>query len=300
MKDPQGSGFIVSYCQHGSVGRKTARFVVTTRHVIAGGNCVVRFNAFSEGEPVIETYDRDKWIFHRDGDDVTITFVEFASGSGDFGCLPIQSNLIISPEAVEGSTVHIGDQVFMLGLFAGHFGQGQNQVLPAARFGNISMLPPQEIKNKDTGLEQESFLVEMYSMGGFSGSPVFVRRLPWTPDPRRIIRRRLRTHGFSKREALQNLIRSAENVLEEIWRMGQDEIFLLGVNWGHLPLEHKIKRRTVPNTPQELKDMYAEGNHNMACVVPAWKILELLEDEKATKYREEHGGDQKRSNTHQS
>src|SRR5205823_82762 len=62
-----------------------------------------------------------------------------------------------------------------IGLFVDHDGVTTN--VPSARFGNISMLP-----NKNATIEQptnyrgESYVVDMHSRTGFSGSPVFVYR----------------------------------------------------------------------------------------------------------------------------
>jgi hypothetical protein len=71
--------------------------------------------------------------------------------------------------------ITIGEDTFMIGLFASHHGGDWNT--PSARFGNISMLAskfaPVAMEN---GSKQPCHLVDTHSRGGFSGSPVFAYR----------------------------------------------------------------------------------------------------------------------------
>jgi hypothetical protein len=64
----------------------------------------------------------------------------------------------------------VGDKVFMIGRFISHDGKKINH--PSARFGNLSMMPG-AIRHPG-GYDQESFAVEMRSISGYSGSPVFI------------------------------------------------------------------------------------------------------------------------------
>src|SRR5258707_1186988 len=66
----------------------------------------------------------------------------------------------------------VGDDTFMIGLFLDHAGVTTN--VPSARFGNISMLPnPRATIRQSTGYDGVSYVVDMHSRTGFSGSPVF-------------------------------------------------------------------------------------------------------------------------------
>lgn len=66
----------------------------------------------------------------------------------------------------------LGDEVFLVGLFRSHYGKERN--VPIIRVGNIAALPsPDEpIKTTYCG-DIEAYLVEVKSVAGISGSPVF-------------------------------------------------------------------------------------------------------------------------------
>jgi hypothetical protein len=51
------------------------------------------------------------------------------------------------------------------------FHEGRQKNSPTARFGNIAQMPNEPVIIKR--FEQECFLVEARSIGGYSGSPVF-------------------------------------------------------------------------------------------------------------------------------
>jgi hypothetical protein len=73
-------------------------------------------------------------------------------------------------ELIDNGRIGVGSEVYTIGLFTNHFGDDRN--IPVARFGAISMLP-QEPMWTEYGY-MEGYLVEARSLGGSSGSPVFV------------------------------------------------------------------------------------------------------------------------------
>ena len=295
MRDPGGSGFIVTASakpwkrpttkpespedryklgyEHARQRKEDmrARYFVTNSHVIAAGNHFVRVNVFQGQQPIVK--EITEWAYHPDAD-LVIGFFEYAAGQGTVGYHPIGANFLISEHTIQFWDIGIGDSVFMLGLFAGHFSDS-NRMLPAARFGNITMMPAQRIEKLQIGGTEESFLVEMYSMGGFSGSPVFVRKLPFSPteqdwwniwdveDPN---------------EALRHIASSLtiENFMPEI------TTHVLGINWGHLPQRMKVQYK---DSDDVVEDVFVRGNHNIACVIPAWKIHDLLMEPELVEHR---------------
>ena len=96
------------------------------------------------------------------------------------------------------------------------------------------------------GYTVESFLVETRSLSGFSGSPVFVYHTLHTPYP----------SDFPDRE-------------EGIW--------LLGVDWGHLPIFENVKEKNRKDDVPE--GWVVESNSGQMAVTPAWKLQELLDTE---------------------
>jgi len=268
-KSPIGSGFIISVPS--KVSSHEFRYVVTNRHIAAYKKVTenpphapaIRLNLFT-GTPIIIQTEPNDWDYHDEHDDVAVYFLEHASQHWP-AYVPVSSLSFISDGAISHHNFGVGDQAFMLGRWI-----NKHILTPSARFGNVSMMPAQKlprkvvIDGKEVKKEQELFLVEMYSTGGFSGSPVFVRKLPWSPG-RHVWPRRDRTG-----------LRDYENEIREYAR---DEIFLLGINCGHaeerLPLWH-YQKNTVD---QEKKTLYVKGNQNVALVVPAWKIIEVLSGE---------------------
>jgi hypothetical protein len=67
--------------------------------------------------------------------------------------------------------IGIGDAVFITGLFSHHPGKARN--LRVIRVGNIAAMPDEPVKTQRG--EMEAYLIEARSLGGLSGSPVFVR-----------------------------------------------------------------------------------------------------------------------------
>ena len=118
--------------------------------------------------------------------------------------------------------------------------------VPVVRFGYISSAKSELIdQGEDRGcFRQESFLVECHSVSGSSGSPVFV----WIPEERAF------KSSFHSNEKFEQQTMSA--LRRE--RFPPRE-FLLGIDWGHLDEKNPA---------------------GMAGVVPAWKLLELLNDER--------------------
>jgi hypothetical protein len=83
----------------------------------------------------------------------------------------------ISREMLEHLEIGLGEDVFMIGLYPDQSGGERN--IPSGRFGNLAMVAndrsPVEQPNK---MKRPSHLTDMRSRSGFSGSPVFVHRIP--------------------------------------------------------------------------------------------------------------------------
>lgn len=66
-----------------------------------------------------------------------------------------------------------GDDVFMVGRYFDHDGYQKNR--PSVRFGNISIMPHHQEKLPHwEGYGEISYIVEMRSVSGYSGSPVYL------------------------------------------------------------------------------------------------------------------------------
>jgi len=74
----------------------------------------------------------------------------------------------IQPE--KQPNISIGDETYTVGLYS--LVPGRNDNVPVIRVGNIAMMPGEPIKCADN-IERELYLIEMRSIAGLSGSPVF-------------------------------------------------------------------------------------------------------------------------------
>jgi hypothetical protein len=139
----------------------------------------------------------------------------------------------------------------MIGRFIGQDGKQRN--LPTARFGKIARMNGEPIPDK-FGINQDSLMVEMRSISGYSGSPVFVLINPLMPRPP---------------------LFHIPTGTRQVYYQHKHGPWLLGIDWSHIPnfkpvLEKDAKTRV---TPTEL----VEVNSGMAGVIPAWRIKEILE-----------------------
>lgn len=139
-----------------------------------------------------------------------------------------------------------GDEVFFVGLFSEHHGKQRNH--PVVRFGNISLMPYEEIYVElDPGSHQNTpilaYLIEAKSWGGHSGSPAFV----YLPPYRRF-----------------GIIEIATP---------EDRMKLLGLIHGHYAISKDVQFLG------ELRNYgtgYVGVNVGMAMVIPAHHVRELL------------------------
>jgi hypothetical protein len=160
---PSGaSGFLVGFPIEGFVG--VLAVVVTNRHV-ANGCRVLRVNKKDGG---IEIIRLGPWAYSLE-DDVAVG----ASGLTDTHAVNVVSypDHFLSEDLLKSRDIGPGDDCFMVGRFIRHDGALNNR--PTARFGHIAQMPGEPI-TVDRGPPQVCFLVEIHSMRGFSGSPVFV------------------------------------------------------------------------------------------------------------------------------
>lgn len=247
-----GCGFLVGVPVEGN-DNKMFPFVVTNSHVIKEGKSTVIRLKKKTGESHVQETDISGWTHHPNGDDVAASHIALTDElAADFRFHWISSAKFVTREVIEEYNIGPGDEIFMVGRFIQHDGKQTN--LPVVRFGYLSMLPNQPILHP-RGLLQESFLVEMFSIGGFSGSPVFVYFRPFSirPGP-----------GKPPVTTVQTNTQIREHNIGPL---------LLGINWGHinnaLPVIDSSGKRLDP--PQ-----FVHSNTMMAGVVPAWKIWELL------------------------
>lgn len=173
---PVGSAFFVGPDPLPGTQSASRVFAVTARHVIEGlrrkgcTECVLRLNPVAVERDVISiTVPLDRWMFHPT--DASVDVAVYEQG------IPAEVDQLVLPLGIGASEaqlianeVDLGDEVFISGLFIHHYGARRN--IPIVRTGNLAALDEEPVSTK-RGLTQ-AYLVEARSIGGLSGSPVFL------------------------------------------------------------------------------------------------------------------------------
>jgi len=165
---PIGTGFLViaESSQH------TFQNIVTAAHVIDKviGDCVyVRVNKIGGGSHVLETR-KHHWLRLNEQRVINDVAVCPANIPVDiFDVHHIHLDEITASSNVP--SVSLGEQVFLMGLFSSHYGEIHNTAV--MRWARVAAIPDEPIQ---TGLGfMDGFLIEVQSIGGLSGSPLFAR-----------------------------------------------------------------------------------------------------------------------------
>jgi hypothetical protein len=199
-----GTGFVVSL----TADELDFRYVVTAGHVVwpgrrgkAGplppipkGKVSLRVNTKNSGARIIDS-DRADWLFHSDkfidlcalrlsendhnpNNDLAITTLDIATIS----LITKQDNFDEwGIYRIFDRELYLGDEVFITGAFISHIGSRKN--IPIIRIGNIAAMPEEPVHFLSP--RKRAYLIETRSLGGISGSPVFLHLYPEGPrgDP---------------------------------------------------------------------------------------------------------------------
>lgn len=137
-------------------------------------------------------------------------------------------------------TVEHGDEVFFSGLFWLHKGEVKN--VPIVRVGNVAALRDEPVLTKFG--PGDAYLIDAHSIGGFSGSPVFV----------------------------DTLAAKRERELSTSPRLGPTRFLLLGLMHGHYHAPDEESEIVVDDGTEK-----AKVNTGICIVVPAEKIVEVIQ-----------------------
>lgn len=256
-----GSGFLIGVSSRVNPSHepfaRTHLYAVSNDHVIH--RCPVIRLVKANGDPYVLPGTDADWQSHPAGDDIAIRSLGTVPG-GQFWCFGAE--IILSQTVIDQEGIGPGDDCLMIGRYINP--ELRQFDRPAVRFGNLSMMP--ELINQPLrAFEQESFLVDMRSQPGFSGSPVVVyfeesgwRNLSPLPDE-------VEDDPVAKGRAFEDRVtgRPLSGVVSTMW--------LLGIDWGHLPIFGDV----FDGTKKVGRMSVSTG---MAAVVPAWKLSDLLHE----------------------
>ncbi|HEY3619218.1 MAG TPA: hypothetical protein VGK96_20605 [Candidatus Sulfotelmatobacter sp.] len=227
-------------------------FGVTNWHVAVRDGCsVIRVNKVGGGVDILDR-DPSEWIFRSKWHDLAI----IGMPDTDEAMTAIHRQMLLSREETAALEIWSGADVFMVGRFVDHDGRSTNH--PSVRFGHISVMPVSGI-TQPTGATLESYVLDVHSRTGYSGSPTFVYR----------------TLGEDLRRSMM------------VTGPGTVFVKLLGVHWGQFPEKWKLtatgKVKPSSQPRRFIGEAEIEGLSGMTCAVPSWALLELLDDDPKAK-----------------
>ena len=153
----------------------TRMYLVTARHVIDGirktgiDKVWLRLN-HTDGSSKWASTELSQWYVHPSDPTADVAILEAVVPPG---CdhLVVPFSLCLTPEAAAANEVSLGDEVFVVGLFAHHYGEQRN--IPIVRVGNLAARDEEKLNSREFG-KMDAYLIEARSIGGLSGSPVFL------------------------------------------------------------------------------------------------------------------------------
>jgi len=268
--DPTGAtGCLISYPIRREGFTDLAHlYLLTNSHVAKrdGRSSVVRFNRVSDGVELVKI-SGDAWVHHPDADiaiaplDVDQTKIRVAD---------ISIGMFLSQDHVSDGTFIEGDECIFIGRHYGLDGTMRNT--PAVRMGSVAIFNPEPVWFSEFFRAETSVAIEARSLSGFSGSPVFV----WQG-------------GGIAAPLYQDLLREGRNSLIGKWpvvllsRM-ESRLAFLGITWGHMNGPNVVLEHGSLDDPAERALVLNSG---IMLAVPAWKILELLDQSELATMRDQ-------------
>lgn len=157
----------------------TQTYLVTARHVVdrirktGVERLWLRFN-HDDGSSQWGTTDLKKWYVHPDDPTADVAILEQGVPAG-FDHRVVPFSMRFTQQVATEYEVALGDEVFVVGLFAHHHGEQRN--IPIVRVGNLAAKDEEKFSSRDFG-RMDAYLIEARSIGGLSGSPVFLNLGP--------------------------------------------------------------------------------------------------------------------------
>lgn len=254
---PGGTGFFLAV----KLKQSIFSYLITAKHVIQDcsklspdNKIYLRANSIYGGTYIISSHEKD-WYTHPINEAIDVAVANLQPTKDKFDHRVLSTNMGLKIEHLEDEEVGLGDEVFITGLFLRYSGKEKN--IPIIRVGNIAAFPDEEIETRYGKIPL--YLLESRSIGGLSGSPVFVHK-----------------PGL--------LFDKAEGTLS----INTDWHRLIGIIHGHW--NQKIFR--IPQSSALSYSVQSEAvNMGIAMITPYDYILEVINHPDLVKQREESADD---------
>jgi hypothetical protein len=229
-------------------------FLATARHVaekLEGKEFALRANKLDGSIAIIEGHADQKWWYHpteKEYVDAAVT-IFFPPNLRDLDINWVSIDIFADEQIIRDEELGVGDDVFLAGLFTKVDETTRN--IPIVRLGNLAMMPGEKIPFND-GKLIEAYLVESRSIGGLSGSPVFIRKT-------------IVMQGYTASGRFLDARHKPLPVNEVVYLTGLGRIYFLGSMIGHwdAPTGFPLSENEVVNM-------------GISPVVPAHKIKEII------------------------
>jgi hypothetical protein len=262
--EPDGTGFVVARSWK-TVTNRFHYYAVSNWHVVVKrGASILRVNTVSGKSRLIDT-EPHEWYFATPGDDLAIRDITedvMTDGLHSDIVTYIEEDVFATPNFIFEHDIGMGDDVFMIGLFVDHAGDEHN--VPIGRFGNIARLADgSSLVEQPNGQKRPSHLVDTRSRGGFSGSPVFVYRIPYTQL--KLLAGNYQMNPIDPKDTF---------------------CVLLGVHCAQFPEEVTVKVAEAKRTNIQSGDILKLPS-SVTVVCPAWEISRLMNEQRFSTIRDE-------------
>jgi hypothetical protein len=163
-----GTAFFLAMAVGGPLYLVTARHCVRKASVY--GNLYVRLNKLAGGWEAVRL--EGSWYYpESDADDIAVMSFPLIS-LATFDIWPMELSVFCATdEVIRNEGIGVGDELIAIGLFTRRDGKHKNR--PIVRSGIIAATPDETLLDVGSGLEYHAYLIEIRSIGGLSGSPVF-------------------------------------------------------------------------------------------------------------------------------
>jgi hypothetical protein len=249
----KATGFAICQEEHGM----RLGYLITARHVVsmlmAKGHDIWMRTNLKNGECDETKIPPDSWHYYPGGESDVAAIMVNDWGDFDIHVLPLNGTRGISASApvLKALGTELGEEVAIVGLFRSHYGVERN--IPIVRAGHIAAFPEEPVQTKYFG-RIDAYLVEAMSIGGLSGSPVFL-----VIPPVRLEKVQTVEPGLHQRKT--------------IFTSGSG-IFLLGLVHGHFDVQN-----LNDDVLSEGRSASEAGIHTgIGVVVPVDKILETINE----------------------
>jgi hypothetical protein len=241
-------------------------YVATTRHSVLEMHAQphqIRVNNIYGSANVVEISGESDWTFHPT-ESGAVDIAVMPIDAGELDVKPVPRAMFLTDDVMHERYIGPGDEITITGLFTRTPGKTKN--VPIVRRGTLAMIPEETVRatmGDGTYAPIDAYLIEVRSTGGISGSPAFVRA----------------PVGFDV------LVHDRSGERRVAKAHAQADYYFLGVIHGHWDTtvrELNSYDGAIGNTKEE-----ESINTGIAIVIPAKRVLEVLDDPKLVAMRVE-------------